>query len=253
MSSSFQLQTNVLNVMRCPTNGKIVKCANLAVLRGPLFSPPAPIRISTRSLQDDPVKLIKFFYLIHKWQMASDRGSDQVQATILDLSKAYDRSIDTWPTKRERSTHATCRSQTKGHILFPWTSFLPLFFRRVEGTKRNQEQRLYTQWSVKTRWSIVRVVWMCVNGVLVWTWVTDYSVSLCECVLCACLNSVRLATNDFCFHKTGFKTWMYIASRMFRWCFDRQCTSTLKSESSYVRQHSLFALGCWHVVGRNII
>ena len=28
---------------------------------------------------------------------------------------------------------------------------------------------------------------MCVKGVLVWTWVTDYSVSLCECVLCACL------------------------------------------------------------------
>ena len=26
---------------------------------------------------------------------------------------------------------------------------------------------------------------MCVNGVLVWTSVTDYSVSLCECVLCA--------------------------------------------------------------------
>ena len=37
--------------------------------------------------------------------MASDRGSDQVQATILDLSKAYDRSIGTWPTKREREAH----------------------------------------------------------------------------------------------------------------------------------------------------
>ena len=33
---------------------------------------------------------------------------------------------------------------------------------------------------------------------------TDYSVCLCECVLCACLNSVRFATNDFCLHKTGF-------------------------------------------------
>ena len=32
---------------------------------------------------------------------------------------------------------------------------------------------------------------------------TDYSVCLCECVLCACLNSVRFATNDFCLHKTG--------------------------------------------------
>ena len=70
--------------------------------------------------------------------------------------------------------------------IFSWTSFLPLFFRRVQGTKRtNQEQRLYTQRSVKTRLSIVRVVWMCVNGMLVWTWVTDYSVCLCECVLCA--------------------------------------------------------------------
>ena len=49
---------------------------------------------------------------------------------------------------------------------------------------------------------------MCVNGVLVWTWVTDYSVCLCECVLCACLNSVRFAANDFCLHKTGFNTWV---------------------------------------------
>ena len=91
------------------------------------------------------------------------------------------------------------------------------------------------------RLSIVRVVWMCVSGVLVWTWVTDYSVSLCECVLCACLNSVRYATNDFCLHKTGFRTWVYIASRMFKWCFDRQRASTLKSVSSYARPHSLFA------------
>ena len=55
-------------------------------------------------------------------------------------------------------------------FLLPWTSFLLLFFKRVQGTKRtNQEQRLYTQRSVKTRLSIVRVVWMCMNGVLVWT------------------------------------------------------------------------------------
>ena len=39
---------------------------------------------------------------------------------------------------------------------------------------------------------------------------------LCECMLCACLNGVRFATNDFCLHKAGFKTWMYIASRMFK-------------------------------------
>ena len=79
--------------------------------------------------------------------------------------------------KRERSTHAA--GLRRRDILFPWTSFLPLFFRRVQGTKRtNQEQRSYTQRSTKTRLSIVRVVWMCVNGVLVWTWVTDYSVSL---------------------------------------------------------------------------
>ena len=32
---------------------------------------------------------------------------------------------------------------------------------------------------------------------------TDYSVCLCECVLCACVNSVRFATNDVCPHKTG--------------------------------------------------
>ena len=44
---------------------------------------------------------------------------------------------------------------------------------------------------------------------------TDYLVCLCECVLCACLNSVRFATNSFCLNKTSFKTWMYIASRMF--------------------------------------
>ena len=31
---------------------------------------------------------------------------------------------------------------------------------------------------------------------------------------------------------TLFKTWIYIASRMLRWCFDRQRASTLKSESS---------------------
>ena len=133
---------------------------------------------------------------------------------------------------RERETHTQQVTYLR-FFIFWWTSFLPLFIRRVQGTKRtNQEQRLYTQRSVKTRSSIVRVVWMCVNGVLVWTWVTDYSVCLCECVLCACLNSVRFATNDFCLHKTGFKTWIYIASRMLRWCFDRQRASTLKSESS---------------------
>ena len=132
--------------------------------------------------------------------------------------------------KRERNTHA---AGLRRMDIFLWTSFLPLFIRHVQGTKRtNQEQRLYTQRSVKTRLSIVRVVWMCVNGMLVWTWVTDYSVCLCECVLCACLNSVRFATNDFYLHKTGFKTWMYIAARMLRWCFDRQRASTLKSESS---------------------
>ena len=134
-------------------------------------------------------------------------------------------------TKRERNTHAAGDIFT--FFIFSWTSFLPLFIRRVQGTKRtNQEQRLYTQRSVKTRLSIVRGVCMHVNGVLVWTWVTDYSVCLCECVLCACLNSVRFATNDFCLHKTGFKTWIYIASRMLRWCFDRQRASILKSESA---------------------
>ena len=113
-----------------------------------------------------------------------------------------------------------------------------LYFRRVQGTKRtNQEQRLYTQRSVKTRLSTVQsCVNMCVNGALVWTWVTDYSVSLCtcECMLCAFLNSVRFATNDFCLHKTGFKIWMYVASRKFKWCFDRQRASTLKSVALFV-------------------
>ena len=52
-----------------------------------------------------------------------------------------------------------CCEKTIVSFLFPCTSFLPLFFRRVQGTKRtNQEQRLYTQRSVKTRLSIVRVV-----------------------------------------------------------------------------------------------
>ena len=83
----------------------------------------------------------------------------------------------------------------------------------------------YTQWNVKSRLSIVRVVWLCVNCVLVWTCVTDCSVYLCECVLCACLNTVRFATTDFRLHKTGFRTWMYIASRMFRCNFDRQRAS----------------------------
>ena len=35
-----------------------------------------------------------------------------------------------------------------------------------------------------------------------------------------------------CLHRTGFKTRMCVASRMFRWCFDRQRANTLKSESS---------------------
>ena len=30
-------------------------------------------------------------FLVHQWQMAADRG-DHVQATFLDLSKAYDRA-----------------------------------------------------------------------------------------------------------------------------------------------------------------
>ena len=74
---------------------------------------------------------------------------------------------------RERETHTQ-------QVLDEWTYFrelvfFPFFIRRVQGTKRtNQEQRLYTQRSVKTRLSIVRVVWMCVNGMLVWTWATDY-------------------------------------------------------------------------------
>ena len=69
--------------------------------------------------------------------------------------------------EREREKHTRSRSQTSD--IFTWTSFLPRFFRRVQGTKRtNQEQRLYTQRRVKTRLSIVTVVWMCVNGVLVW-------------------------------------------------------------------------------------
>ena len=64
-------------------------------------------------------------------------------------------------------------------------------------------------------WEFCEWVWMmclCKHG---WQ-TTQYF--LCECVLCACLNNVRFATNDFCLHKTGFKTWMYIALRMFRKC-----------------------------------
>ena len=56
---------------------------------------------------------------------------------------------------RERNTHA---AGLRRMDIFLWTSFLPLFIRQVQGTKRtNQEQRLYTQRSVKTRLSIVRV------------------------------------------------------------------------------------------------
>ena len=110
--------------------------------------------------------------------------------------------------ERERSTHA---AGLRRRDIFTRTSFLPLFFSRVQGTKRtNQEQRLYTQRSVKTRLSIVRVVWMRVNGMLVWTWVTDYSVCLCECVLCACLNRVR-------FSKCRKSAWDESSTKVFYW------------------------------------
>ena len=68
--------------------------------------------------------------------------------------------------------------------------------------------------------SIVRVVWMCVNGVLVWTWVTDYSVSMRVWTVW------DLQQTTFAYTRQVLKTWMYIASRMFKWCFDRQRAST---------------------------
>ena len=61
----------------------------------------------------------------------------------------------------------------------------------VYNTINREEVRRSRRWYIRLAFFlvcawlvIVRVVWMCVNGVLVWTWVTDYSVSLCECVLC---------------------------------------------------------------------
>ena len=72
-------------------------------------------------------------------------------------------------------------------------------FKNYEVTTREEKTENH-----KKENSIARVVLMCVNEVLVWTWVTNYAVCLCGCVLCASLNSVRFATNDFCFHKTGF-------------------------------------------------
>ena len=67
------------------------------------------------------------------------------------------------------------------------SSFNPLmsdcsFFYCFCRSKRNDQMTKGQHILTKHILSIVRVVWMCVNGVLVWTWVTDYSVCLCECV-----------------------------------------------------------------------
>ena len=140
--------------------------------------------------------------------------------------------------KRERSTHAAGLRQ-RDIFCFRELVFFPFSSDVYRGQKEQTKNNEYTKQSVKTRLSTVRVVWMaclCEHG---WQ-TTQYA---CANVCCVRLNIVRYATNDFCLHKTGFKTWMYIASRMltFRWCFDRQRASTLKSVSAYARQHSLFA------------
>ena len=102
------------------------------------------------------------------------------------------------------------------------------------------------------------------------------------CVRCVRWNNVRLVTNDFCVHNTGFKTLIYTASKTFRWffVFDVCCfffdalevtrtfhTRTLRTHTLSTRPHtqvlvniflflvlSLFPLYChWREKGENQI
>ena len=92
--------------------------------------------------------------------------------------------------EREREKH-TRRSQTKGHIYV--NQFSSPFLQTCTGDKKNKPRTtiIYTT----EREDKIIDSESCVNGMLVWTWVTDYSVCLCECVLCACLNNNKIRKN----------------------------------------------------------
>ena len=138
--------------------------------------------------------------------------------------------IECYVTKREREAH-TQQVSDEGTYLREPVSFP--FLQTCTGDKKNK-QRATIIYTTKREDKVidsescvnVREWHACVN-------MGDRLLSMFVWMRAVCVfEQCDFATNDFCLHKTGFKTWVYIASRMLRWCFDRQRASTLKSESS---------------------
>ena len=97
--------------------------------------------------------------------------------------------------------------------------------------ERTKNKEIFTRTWV---WGLVLRV--CVRRVRVWNVrVTSVHVSTNfydGCVRCVRWSNVRLVTNDFCLHNTGFKTLIYTASKTFRWLFVMALVSTEKSPTS---------------------
>ena len=102
----------------------------------------------------------------------------------------------------------------------------------TKGTTKEPRTRKYLQ-GLECEvlcWECVCAV--CVCEMFVWLLVHVSTNFYGGCVRCVRWNNVRLVTNDFCLHNTGFKTLIYTASKTFRWFFVLALVSTEKSPTS---------------------
>ena len=98
--------------------------------------------------------------------------------------------------------------------------------------ERTKNKEIFTRtwvWGLVLR---VCVCAVCVCEMFVWLLVHVSTNFYGGCVRCVRWNNVRLVTNDFCLHNTGFKTLIYTASKTFRWFFVLALVSTEKSPTS---------------------